>query len=157
MYLILVWIIMVLWEDGTEVNVREMWWKGVDWIQVTQDAIQSWYLMNFVVNCKMAGDLLSNSQITQMDSAAWSCCCCALPGRLICPVRNSASAHEGYGGVDVPLQRFFPSALDWSEQSTSSWYTFIIWLGGLQSWFWNFCEKKGKFYPITCHKGPEGE
>jgi hypothetical protein len=76
---------------------------------VAQDKIQSWYVMNSVVNCKMAGDLLSNSYIIEMDSAAWSCCC-ALPGRLSCPVRNLASPYEGYGGgaVEVPLQRFFP-------------------------------------------------
>ena len=46
-----------------------------------QDAIQSWDLMNSVVNCKMAGDLLSNCQIIKMDSAACSRFC-AIPGRL---------------------------------------------------------------------------
>jgi hypothetical protein len=77
---------------------------------VDQDEIQSWYVMNSIVNCKMAVDLLSNCQIIKMDSAAWSCC--ASPGRLSCPVGNSASPYEGYGGMEVPLQKIFPSALD---------------------------------------------
>ena len=83
---------------------------------MAQDAIQLWYVMNSVVNCKMAGDLLSNSHIIKMDSAAWGCCCCccccgALPGRLSCPVRNSASPYEGYGEGGVWRYRskdFFP-------------------------------------------------
>jgi hypothetical protein len=42
---------------------------------MAQDAIQSWHLMNSLVNCKMARDLLSNIQIIKMD------CCVEL---LLC-------------------------------------------------------------------------
>ena len=65
--------------------------------------------MNSIVNYKMTGDLLSNRQIIKIRGVV------VVDYRRmvnVVPIRNSASRHEGYGGVEVPLRRFYPSALN---------------------------------------------
>jgi hypothetical protein len=38
------------WEDGIRVDLRDMGWGSVDWIQLTQNTYQWWALVNTVMN-----------------------------------------------------------------------------------------------------------
>jgi len=38
------------WENNVKMDLKEIWWKGVDWIRLAQDRDQWWALVNTVVN-----------------------------------------------------------------------------------------------------------
>jgi hypothetical protein len=38
-----------IWEDNIKMNVREIGWEGVDWINLAQDRDQWWALVNTVM------------------------------------------------------------------------------------------------------------
>jgi hypothetical protein len=38
------------WEDGIRMDLREIGWGSVDWIQLAQDRDQWWALVNMVMN-----------------------------------------------------------------------------------------------------------
>jgi hypothetical protein len=42
------------WEDNIRIDLREMGWEGVDWMNVTQDRDQWWILVNTVMNLRVA-------------------------------------------------------------------------------------------------------
>jgi hypothetical protein len=37
------------WED-TEIDLKELGWKGMDWINVAHDRDKRWYLLNMVMH-----------------------------------------------------------------------------------------------------------
>jgi hypothetical protein len=41
------------WEDGIRMDLREIGWEGVDWIQLAQDTDQWWALVNMVMNLRV--------------------------------------------------------------------------------------------------------
>jgi hypothetical protein len=38
------------WEDNLKVNLKSIWFEGVDWIQLAQDRFQWWAPVNNVAN-----------------------------------------------------------------------------------------------------------
>jgi hypothetical protein len=38
------------WVDNIKMDLREIGWDGVDWIELAQDIYQWWALMNMVMN-----------------------------------------------------------------------------------------------------------
>jgi hypothetical protein len=40
------------WEDNMRLDLREIGWKGVDWMHMTQDRDQWWGLVNTVMNLR---------------------------------------------------------------------------------------------------------
>jgi hypothetical protein len=41
------------WEDGIRMDVREIGWGSVDWIQLAQDRGRWWALVNTVMNLRV--------------------------------------------------------------------------------------------------------
>jgi hypothetical protein len=41
------------WEDGIRMDLREIGWGSVDWIQLAQDRDQWWALVNMVMNFRV--------------------------------------------------------------------------------------------------------
>jgi hypothetical protein len=42
------------WEDDIiGMDLREMLWKGVDWIHLAQDKVQQWLVVNTVLNIRV--------------------------------------------------------------------------------------------------------
>jgi hypothetical protein len=42
------------WVDNIKMNVREIGWDGMDWIDLAQDRDQWWALLNTVMNLRVA-------------------------------------------------------------------------------------------------------
>jgi hypothetical protein len=40
------------WEDGIRMDLREIDWGGIDWIQLSQDMDRWWSLINTVMNLR---------------------------------------------------------------------------------------------------------
>jgi hypothetical protein len=38
------------WEDNIRMNLREIWWEGVDWMHLVQDRDQWQDLVNMIIN-----------------------------------------------------------------------------------------------------------
>jgi hypothetical protein len=41
------------WEDGIRMDLRELGWGSVDWIQLAQDRDRWWALVNTVMNLRV--------------------------------------------------------------------------------------------------------
>jgi hypothetical protein len=41
------------WEDNIRMNLEEIGWEDVDWIQLAQDRDQWWALVNTVMNLRV--------------------------------------------------------------------------------------------------------
>jgi hypothetical protein len=41
------------WEDGIRMDLREIGWGGVEWIQLAQDRDRWWALVNTVMNLRV--------------------------------------------------------------------------------------------------------
>jgi hypothetical protein len=41
------------WEDGIGMDLREIGWRSVDWIQLAQDRDRWWALVNTVMNLRV--------------------------------------------------------------------------------------------------------
>jgi hypothetical protein len=41
------------WEDNIRMDVREIGWEGVDWMNLTQDMDRWWALVNTVMNLQV--------------------------------------------------------------------------------------------------------
>jgi hypothetical protein len=41
------------WEDGIRMDLREIGWGGVEWIQLAQDRDRRWALVNTVMNMRV--------------------------------------------------------------------------------------------------------
>jgi hypothetical protein len=48
-----VWIYLIRWEDGIRMNLREIDWESVEWIQLAQDRDQWWAFVNTVMNLRV--------------------------------------------------------------------------------------------------------
>jgi hypothetical protein len=42
------------WEDNIRMDLREIWWEGVDWMHVIQNKDQWWAVVNRVMNHRVA-------------------------------------------------------------------------------------------------------
>jgi hypothetical protein len=42
------------WEDNFRMDLKEIGWKGVDWMCVAQDRDQWWSLVNMVMNLQVS-------------------------------------------------------------------------------------------------------
>jgi hypothetical protein len=41
------------WEDNIRINLKEMWWEGVEWMHLAQDTAQWRILVNVVMNLRV--------------------------------------------------------------------------------------------------------
>jgi predicted small integral membrane protein len=41
------------WEDNLKINLKEMGWGGMDWIDLAQDRDRWWALVNVVINLQV--------------------------------------------------------------------------------------------------------
>jgi hypothetical protein len=41
------------WVDNNKTDLREIWWVGVDWIDMAQNRDQWWALVNTVLNLRV--------------------------------------------------------------------------------------------------------
>ena len=41
------------WEDNIKTNLKEIEWKGVDWVHMTEDTGQVWSYMTMVMNLRV--------------------------------------------------------------------------------------------------------
>jgi hypothetical protein len=63
------------WEDNLRMDLREIGWCGMDWIDLAQDMEQWRALVNTVLKLKMpksVGKLLSSCTLLNKDPAPWS-------------------------------------------------------------------------------------
>jgi hypothetical protein len=51
--LLCVWIYLIRWKDGIRMNLREIDWEIVEWIQLAQDRDQRWAFVNTVMNLRV--------------------------------------------------------------------------------------------------------
>jgi hypothetical protein len=42
-----------LWEDNIKMDIQEVGWEGVDWIDMAQDRERWWALVNAVMNLRV--------------------------------------------------------------------------------------------------------
>jgi hypothetical protein len=41
------------WEDNIKMDLREVGWRGIDWIDLAQDRDRLWALVNAVMNLRV--------------------------------------------------------------------------------------------------------
>jgi hypothetical protein len=42
------------WEDNIRTDLREIWWEGVDWMDLVQNKNQWWVIVNVVMNFRVS-------------------------------------------------------------------------------------------------------
>jgi len=41
------------WEDDIRMDLREIGWKGIEWMHLSQDRVQWWALVHVVINLQV--------------------------------------------------------------------------------------------------------